>query len=132
MTNLISRRTVLRGLGAAMSLPWLEAMGPLTSWAQDTAPNRAAPNRMLFMYVPNGKNMAEWTPRTEGADFALPSILEPLQPVRDNILVLTGLTADKARPNGDGGGDHARALTAFLTGVQPHKTDGANLRAGIS
>ncbi len=132
MTNRISRRTILRGLGAAMSLPWLEAMGPQISWAQGTPARQAAPNRMVFIYVPNGINMAEWTPRTEGADYALPSILEPLRPVRDNVLVLTGLTADKARPNGDGGGDHARAMTAFLTGVQPHKTDGANIRAGIS
>jgi hypothetical protein len=132
MTKQLSRRTILRGIGAAISLPWLEAMGPLTSWAADTTPARAAPNRLLFLYVPNGKNMVDWTPRTEGADFALPAILEPLAPLRDNVLVLTGLTADKARANGDGGGDHARALTAFLTGVQPHKTEGANIRAGIS
>lgn len=132
MTRAISRRTVLRGVGATVALPWLEAMGTLTSWAADTAPKKAAPNRLVFLYVPNGKHMAEWTPRTEGADFALPSILEPLAPLRDNVLVLSGLTADKARANGDGGGDHARALTAFLTGVQPQKTEGANIRAGIS
>jgi len=128
----ISRRTLLRGVGAAVSLPWLEAMGPLNTWAADTAPAKAAPNRMAFLYVPNGKNMADWTPRTEGSGFALPTSLQPLEGVRDDVLVLTGLTADKARPNGDGGGDHARAMTAFLTGVQPHKTEGANLRAGIS
>src|SRR5262245_30403148 len=121
----ISRRTLLRGIGAAISLPWLEAMGQMTSWAVGTAPGKAAPNRMAFLYVPNGKHMAEWTPKTEGAGFALPPILQPLEPVRDDVLVLTGLTADKARPNGDGGGDHARALTAFLTGVQPQKTEGA-------
>src|SRR5439155_10624483 len=102
------------------------------SWAAGTTPARAAPNRMAFLYVPNGKHMAEWTPRAEGADFALPPILEPLAPVRDDVLVLTGLTADKARANGDGGGDHARALTAFLTGCQARKTDGTDIRAGIS
>jgi hypothetical protein len=130
---LISRRTILRGLGAAVALPWLEAMGPLTSWAAaPPAGGKPAPNRMAFLYVPNGKNMADWTPEEEGTDFDLPAILQPLQPVKDDLLVLTGLTADKARPNGDGPGDHARALGAFLTGCQPRKTDGVNIRAGIS
>ncbi|MBY0521922.1 MAG: DUF1552 domain-containing protein [Gemmataceae bacterium] len=131
-TKPMSRRTVLRGIGAAISLPWLEAMGPLTNWAAGAGAAKAAPNRMAFLYVPNGKNMAEWTPKTEGGDFELSPILQPLAPVRDDVLVLTGLTADMARPNGDGGGDHARALTAFLTGVQPHKTEGANIRAAIT
>ena len=102
----ISRRTALRGLGVSLALPWLEAMGPLTAWAGD--PKNPAPNRMCFCYVPNGKNMPDWTPKGEGTDFELPAILEPLKPVRERVLVLTGLTADKARPHGDGGGDHAR------------------------
>jgi hypothetical protein len=87
---------------------------------------------MAFLYVPNGVNMADWTPKSEGTDFELPTILEPLNPVKEKLLVLTGLTADKARPHGDGGGDHARALSAFLTGAQPRKTDGTEIRAGIS
>jgi len=87
---------------------------------------------MAFVYVPNGKNMADWTPAKEGSDFELPAILEPLAKVKSELLVLTGLTADKARPHGDGGGDHARALGAFLTGCQPRKTDGTDIRAGIS
>src|SRR5208283_2065130 len=124
MSELISRRTVLRGFGAAIALPWLEAVGPLSSWAADTAATRAAPNRLAFLYVPNGKNMADWTPKAEGSGFDLPTTLEPLAPVKDDLLVLTGLTADKARAHGDGGGDHARALAAFLTGCQPRKTDG--------
>jgi hypothetical protein len=133
MTTAISRRTVLRGLGASLALPWLEAMGPLTSWAAPAAtPASAIPNRMAFLYVPNGKNMPDWTPKKEGADFELPAIIEPLAPVKDDVLVLTGLTADKARPNGDGPGDHARALAAFLTGCQPRKTDGTDIRAGVS
>lgn len=130
--NLISRRTVLRGLGAAVALPWLEAMGPLTAWATDSTTAKPAPNRMAILYVPNGKNMADWTPKAEGAEFELPAILEPLAPVKDKLLVLTGLTADKARAHGDGGGDHARALAAFLTGSQPRKTDGTDIRAGTS
>src|SRR5262245_341386 len=129
----ITRRTVLRGIGAAVALPWLEAMGPVTSWAAAPSPKAApAPNRMAFLYVPNGKNMADWTPKTEGADYELPAILTPLKDRKSEFLVLTGLTADKARPHGDGGGDHARALGAFLTGCQPRKTDGTDIRAGVS
>ncbi|HSH95136.1 MAG TPA: DUF1552 domain-containing protein [Roseimicrobium sp.] len=132
----LSRRTVLRGIGAGLALPWLEAMGPVTSWANGSTPvAQAAPNRMVFLYVPNGKNMADWKPKAPGqlADLGeLPSILEPLSAHKNDFSILTGLTADKARANGDGGGDHARALSAFLTGVQPRKTDGTDIRAGIS
>ncbi len=132
MNTPISRRTVLRGLGATLALPWLEAMGPLTAWAAGTPARQAAPNRMAFLYVPNGKNMADWTPKSEGADFDLPAILQPLHELKNDFTVLTGLTADKARANGDGAGDHARALASFLTGCQPRKTDGTDIRAGIS
>ena len=128
----LSRRTMLRGLGVSLSLPWLEAMGPLTAWAESVAPNSVAPNRMAFLYVPNGKHMPDWTPQQDGAKYELSPILEPLANVKDKLLVLTGLTADKARPYGDGGGGHARALSAFLTGVHPHKTDGTDIRNGIS
>lgn len=131
-TRQLSRRTVLHGLGVSVSLPWLEAMGPMTAWAETASPGKAAPNRMAFLYVPNGVNMVDWTPQQEGADYELPALLQPLADVRQKLLVLTGLTADKARANGDGGGDHARALTAFLTGAQPRKTDGTDIRAGIS
>lgn len=130
--SMIGRRTILRGTGTAISLPWLEAMGPQVAWSDETTPETAAPNRMAFLYVPNGKNMADWTPAQDGADYELPPILQPLQGVRDQLLVLSGLTADKARPHGDGGGDHARALCSFLTGTQAFKTDGTNIRAGIS
>src|SRR5262249_26479230 len=61
-----------------------------------------------------------------------PVTVKPLAPVKDDVLVISGLAADKARPNGDGPGDHARALAAFLTGCQPRKTDGVNIRAGVS
>ena len=76
MHSPISRRTVLRGLGAAVALPWLEAMGPMTAWAtQSPAQGTRAPNRMAFLYVPNGKHMAEWTPTSEGANYTLPILL---------------------------------------------------------
>ncbi|MCO6457538.1 MAG: DUF1552 domain-containing protein [Pirellulaceae bacterium] len=132
MPNTISRRTMLQGLGVAISLPWLEAMGTRVAWAEAGGGQTAAPNRLAFLYVPNGKNMADWTPPSEGSDFELTPILQPLAPVKDQVQVLTGLTADKARPHGDGGGDHARALAAFLTGTQARKTDGTDIRNGIS
>ena len=120
----LSRRTVLRGLGTALALPWLEVLAP--------AAGQTLPLRLAFLYVPNGIHMADWTPKTEGPGFELPWTLQPLAPVKDDLLVLTGLTADKARAHGDGGGDHARALAAFLTGCQPRKTDGTAIRAGTS
>jgi hypothetical protein len=131
MMQPLSRRTLLKGVGASLALPWLEAMGPLSAWANDT--ERRTPNRMAFVYVPNGVHMQDWTPQGEGPLAAeLPQILRPLNSVKDHLMVLTGLTADKARSNGDGPGDHARAMAAFLTGTQPRKTDGADIRAGVS
>lgn len=123
----ISRRTLLRGIGAAVAVPWLDAMTP--AFARGAA---APPTRLAFIYTPNGKNMDDWTPKAEGAGVELPAILQPLKDLQDDFSILTGLTADKARPHGDGGGDHARALSAFLTGAQPRKTDGADIRAGVS
>jgi hypothetical protein len=127
----ISRRTALRGLGVSIALPLLEAMrpGPVRAGTVERA---GAPLRMAFVYVPNGAHMPGWTPRQTGAGFELSAILEPLREVREDILVLSGLTLDPARALGDGGGDHARAMAGFLTGRHPYKTDGADLRAGIS
>ena len=130
-TPLLSRRTILRGIGTAVALPWLEAMGQLSAYAAET-PGRKAPNRVAFLYVPNGKDMPNWTPHAEGRLGDLPPILAALAPVKDDLLVLSGLAADKARAYGDGGGDHARAMAAFLTGAHPRKTDGADIRAGTS
>ncbi len=126
----LSRRTALRGLGAAMALPWLEAMAPGSSRA--ASPAAGPPTRMAYLYVPNGVHMPDWTPTAVGPGFDLPPSLEPLAPVRDDLLVLSGLALDPARAHGDGGGDHARAMATFLTGTHPRKTGGADLRAGIS
>lgn len=127
----IPRRTVLKGLGTAMALPFFESMSP--AWASPGRPEvEAPPNRMAFFYVPNGVHMPDWTPLKEGAEYRLPATLEPLAPYREKLNVLSGLTLDKARANGDGPGDHARSVAAFLTGVQPYKTNGADIRAGMS
>src|SRR5260370_25899598 len=130
MTGRISRRTVLKGLGTAIALPFLEAMRPTLAIA-DTA-RQAAPKRMAFIYIPNGAHMAAWTPGAEGANFALPATLEPLKAFQDRLLALSRLTLNTARPLGDGPGDHARAMSAFLTGAHPRKTHGADIKIGMS
>lgn len=129
MSQPIARRTLLRGVGTMMALPLLEAMLPLSALAQ-SAPK--APRRMAFLFIPNGIHMQDWTPKAEGTNFDLPYLMEPLKNVRSSINVLTGLTQKHAFANGDGAGDHARSAAAWLTGCQPRKTSGANIKAGIS
>ena len=128
----LSRRTMLRGMGAAVALPWLDGMQPTSNALASALASTGVPRRMAFLFVPNGVNMAEWTPKSEGYDYDLPSILEPLSRVKDDVLVLSGLTHDKGRGNSDGAGDHARSASVFLTGAQPRKTSGANIRSGVS
>ena len=125
----IPRRTFLRGIGAAIALPMLDAMLPVRALA---AGSKAAPLRMAFMFVPNGAHMPDWTPATIGADFELPYILAPLQQHKNELLVLSGLAQDRGRANGDGGGDHARSAGSWLTCSQPLKSEGANVRVGVS
>jgi hypothetical protein len=126
----ISRRTVLRGLGACVALPLLEAMLPMRSLAGSKAAE--APLRLAFIYVPNGQNMQAFTPAAEGAKFELSATLEPLREVKDYVTVLSGLAQKKAFANGDGPGDHARAMATFLTGCQAKKTGGADIKVGVS
>jgi hypothetical protein len=126
----MSRRTLLRGLGTAITLPLLDAMLPSVFSAEATL--SPAPKRLAFFYVPNGIHMQDWTPAAPGALQDLPHTLEPLQAFREDLMVLSGLTLDKARANGDGPGDHARAMASFLTGRQARKTAGADIRIGIS
>jgi hypothetical protein len=121
----ISRRRALQGLGTIVALPWLDSLAA-------AAPVVAPPKRVGFIYVPNGVHLPDWTPTDVGTLQKLPEILKPLEPYKNQLNVLTGLTLDKARPNGDGPGDHARAMSAFLTGAQPRKTHGVDIRVGMS
>ncbi len=132
--NSLHRRTFLKGVGTLMALPLLESLAPLaaTDAGSKSVVDAVAPKRVGFIYVPNGANMADWTPKKLGSDFDLPYILEPLSSVKSDLCVFSGLTHDKARPNGDGAGDHARASAAFLTGAQPRKTSGVDIHVGIS
>src|SRR5579862_4041214 len=129
MSYRISRRTVLKGVGCALSLPLLEAMMPLTALAQ--SPKKKV-IRAAFLFVPNGIHMPAWTPATEGAGFAFPATLDPLSPFRDSIMVLTGLTQHNADALGDGAGDHARSASTWLTGCHIKKTSGSDIQSSIS
>lgn len=128
---LLQRRTFLKGLGTAIALPMLEVMSPVRAAAAAVAGTKA-PLRAAFLFVPNGMHMPDWTPAQEGANFTLPHILAPFNHLKRDITVISGLTQDKGRANGDGPGDHARSAAAFLTGVQPLKSEGSQIRAGIS
>jgi hypothetical protein len=135
----LSRRTFLRGSGVALALPWLEAMVPSVAFARGrlSPPRSSAPLRFAFLFVPNGKWMKAWTPATPaGATTSelaeLPPSLSPLAAVRPKLVVLSGLTQANAFAKGDGPGDHARSAAAFLTGAHPKKTEGADLRNGVS
>jgi hypothetical protein len=126
----LPRRTFLRGVGTAIALPLLDSMVPALGSLRAAAP--ASPRRLAVAYVPNGIQMEKWTPAAEGGLDITPT-LEPLRPFRDRLLVVTGLTNRPAIPaDGEGTGDHVRASATFLTGVHPKKTEGPDIRAGVS
>ncbi len=125
------RRTFLRGAGTLMALPFLESLVPRPLRAATAA--ATPPVRMAWVYIPQGAYMPYWMPKGDaGANYELSDCLKPMAEHRKDMLVLGGLACDKARANGDGGGDHARAGGAYLTGAQPKKTAGLNIEAGIS
>ncbi len=128
----LPRRSFLRGLGVTMALPFLESMIPSVVKAAAASAIGGAPRRLVFMYLPNGMDMENWTPSGAGDKFELPSTLQPLTPIRQQVSVLSGLAHVNARALGDGAGDHARANACFLTGVHVRKTSGADIQAGIS
>ncbi len=125
----LSRRTVLRGLGTAMSLPLLEAMLPTGRAAAMADP---IPLRTMFLMVPNGAHMPAWTPAIEGPGYEFAATMEPLAKHREYVSVFSGLTLDGARAHEDGPGDHARSGASFLTGAHPRKTKGADIKNSIS
>jgi len=132
----LSRRTLLRGLGTAVALPMLDAMLPDSGIVQAAVTGRpnvaGAPVRSAFMFLPNGVNYPEWLPKGEGANYTFSKLLAPLEKIRADVNILSGLTLDNARAKGDGPGDHARSAAAFLTGSHPNKTAGRDIRLGVS
>jgi len=125
----LHRRTFLRGLGTTFALPLLDAMIPARA-ATGGAAQQAI--RLGFVYVPNGIIQKTWLPKTTGTDFEMLSTMKPLEAHRDQIMVLSNLMQNGGRALSDGAGDHARAGASWLTGVHPKKTEGADIRAGIS
>ena len=104
-----------------MALPWM----PSFAWAHGIRETSPREKRLLWCYVPNGIHMPDWSPGELGPlPQKLPWILSPLENHRARISLLSGLTCDKARANGDGPGDHARSTASFLTGVQARKDEG--------
>ncbi len=122
--QMLSRRTLLRGAGVALGLPLLEVMVPRSSLA---AAIEAPPKRAAFLYVPNGIIHDAWKPVSTGADYALSSSLEPLGPVKQEVLVLTGLS--QLPYNKEYAVGHARPTTALLTGAVADKN---GVKAGKS
>jgi hypothetical protein len=117
----LSRRTFLRGVGASVALPLLDAMVPALTAAADT-PAKAVP-RLGVVYHPNGVIYQNWLPKGAGRDFEFSPILAPLEPFRDQLIVVTNLSSHEAEALGDGGGDHSRASGSYLTGVHVKKSD---------
>ena len=125
----LPRRTVLRGLGATVALPFLDAMAPALTAVAQTAANPIP--RLGFFYVPNGMFLPNFHPKGEGgSNFELSPTLTPLKPFHDQLVVLSGLSNSGVVSPNEGGGVHTRAHGGWLSGILPKRTEGADLRAG--
>jgi len=120
----LHRRTFIRGIGAAVALPLLDAMIPAMRAQAKGAP------RFTAVYFGNGANMFEWTPAKEGPGFEFSPTLKPLEPFRSRVNIFTGLDNFQATDQGDVGGQHPRAAPAFMSCAHPKQTEGADVRAG--
>ncbi|GGD70441.1 DUF1552 domain-containing protein [Croceicoccus mobilis] len=123
----LNRRTLLRGTGAGIALPFLEAMMPSAAAAEVAA----RPKRLQVFYTPNGMTMDEYRPVGAGP-LKLTKTLEPLEPFRNKVSVITGLGHPQAAAMGDAAAGHGRSCPAFLTGTHVRQTEGPDIRAGIS
>src|SRR5260370_10203044 len=128
----LSRRTVLRGLGASVALPLLDSMVPAQTPLARTAANPQV--RLGLCFIPHGPGMANWAPIGEGTDFDFARTLMRIAPYRDRVVVVSNLAHRQAAPAGpgDNGGDHTRSPSVYLNGVHPKRTDGADIRAGVT
>lgn len=124
--KVLPRRTILRGLGASLTLPFLDAMVP----ALGAAPTPV--RRFGAVYLANGALMSQWRPAGDLLTDEMSPTLLPLRPFRDQVVVPIGLDHKQAEAHGDGNGDHSRASAVFLNGVHPKRTEGADVRAGTT
>jgi hypothetical protein len=128
----IPRRAFLRGAGVTLALPLLDSMIPAQTPIAKTA---AKPQfRMGLCFMPHGAVMNNWTPAAEGSNFEISRTLKPLEPFKNDLVVVSNLAHKNAAPAGpgDNGGDHTRSPAVFLNGVHPKRTDGADIRAGVT
>ena len=114
----LPRRTFVRGLGATLALPFLDAMVPALTAMRHTAAKPAC--RLGFIYHPNGVLQEQWVPTTVGKGFELSPILSPLGSLRDQVVVASGLAHRQADSFGDGNGDHPRGVAVWLSGVHAY------------
>ena len=134
----LGRRAFLRGIGACLALPTLEALIPSARAAAITVRNGAAttaggmPLRMGFVAFANGSNYERWLPKGVGRDYQLNETFQPMKQLKDKFQIISSLAHETANNWGDGPGDHARAGASFLTGVHAWKTLGSRLHLGIS
>lgn len=143
MTMKPTRRHFLRGLGLAVALPAMESLMPVSAQAATSGSAGGAagklattaagdPLRSAFLYVPNGVNIHNWYPEGTGKDYKLNKTMKPLEKLRSEFQVVSGLAHSNGFAGGDGAGDHARAHATFLTGQRPRKTAGSDIEVGIS
>ena len=123
-----SRRHFLRSTGMMLSLPWMESLMPASERAASVKP----PVRLGFLYVPNGVRVDNWYLAEEGTKFTLSPTLTPLETMRSEVLFTAGLTHNQGRDLGDGGGEHPRETSSWLTAAHPRKNFGREVCAGIS
>ena len=122
----LPRRTFLRGMGAAVALPMLDAMAPALTALSRTA--AAPPVRLGFVFVPNGLILRDFLPKTEGRGFDLPRILAPLAPHRDQLTVVSGLANAAGDALDASSGPHSRGSGCWLSGMSPGGPKGPTSR----
>ena len=126
----LSRRTLLQGMGVAISLPLLDSMVPALTAQTKTAANVTP--RLGCIYIPHGAVMDKWTPVGTGSNFEFSPVLSALERHRENLIVLSNLCHHMAEALGDGGADHSRATATWLNGTHAKKTEGEDVRAGTT
>jgi hypothetical protein len=126
----LSRRTFLRGAGVTLALPFLEAMLPAATALPQATVNPKT--RFAGIFFPHGMAPGYWIPKAQGSNFELPFIMQPLEPLRDRAVILSGLHARSAEPpQGVTGSDHFVAA-AYLCAVKPKKTTGADVQVEMT
>ena len=124
----LPRRTFLRGIGATVALPLLDAMVP--AMAATPAPR----SRYSFLHVPHGASPGYWRPTGSGKSWELSRILQPIAPLKDHVSIISGTDhrmATSLSPE-ESAGDHSRTAAVYLSAAHPKRTEGQDIEAGIT